>query len=98
MHAGLFANGARLSGPVILALAAQLALDPAELRAALAQGTYAPKVEADFAGGIRSGVNGTPCFFINGVRHDDSWDARTLSAAIEAARKKALMQTVRIEV
>jgi protein-disulfide isomerase len=98
MHAALFANGAQLSGPVVLTLAAQLALDPAELSAALAQGTYAPKVEADFAGGIRSGVNGTPCFFINGRRHDGSWDSRTLSAAIEAARNDARMRTVTIEV
>jgi protein-disulfide isomerase len=98
MHSALFANGARLSDAVILALAAQLALDPAELRAALVQGIYAPKVEADFAGGVRSGVNGTPCFFINGRRHDGSWDARTLSAAIETTRKDARMQTIPIEV
>jgi protein-disulfide isomerase len=83
MHPALFANGAQLSGAILLALATQLGLDPAELRAALAQRTYAPKVEADFAGGIRSGVNGTPCFFINGRRHDGGYDAMTLSAAIE---------------
>ena len=28
--------------------------------------------------GVRSGVNGTPTFFINGVRHDGSWDLATL--------------------
>jgi protein-disulfide isomerase len=97
MHAALFASGAQLSGPVLLALAVQLGLDPAELRAALARGTYAPKVEADFAGGIRSGVNGTPCFFINGRRHDGAWDARTLSGAIEAAEDDALVQAIPIE-
>jgi protein-disulfide isomerase len=26
---------------------------------------YAPKVKSDFLGGVRSGVNGTPSFFIN---------------------------------
>jgi protein-disulfide isomerase len=35
--------------------------------------------------GVRSGVNGTPTFFINGVRHDDSWDFETLAAAIRRA-------------
>jgi protein-disulfide isomerase len=39
----------------------------------------------DFRSGIRSGVNGTPTFFINGVRHDAPWDLPTLLAAVEAA-------------
>lgn len=32
--------------------------------------------------GIRSGVNGTPTFYVNGIRHDDSWDEKTLLPAI----------------
>ena len=53
MHSGIYANGHQLSGGTLLALANQLGLDVAELRQALAQGTYAPKVDADFApGGI----------------------------------------------
>jgi len=35
--------------------------------------------------GVRSGVNGTPTFFINGHRHNGPWDFETLLAAIEAA-------------
>jgi protein-disulfide isomerase len=35
--------------------------------------------------GVRSGVNGTPTFYINGVRHDDSYDLDTLLAALGAA-------------
>jgi protein-disulfide isomerase len=35
--------------------------------------------------GVRSGVNGTPTFFINGRRHDGSYDLQTLPAAIAAA-------------
>jgi protein-disulfide isomerase len=52
-----------------------------ELRDALALGVYRPEVQADFIGGVRSGVNGTPTFFINGVRHDGPWDADTLTEA-----------------
>jgi protein-disulfide isomerase len=37
---------------------------------------------------VRSGVNGTPTFFINGRRHDGSWDSATLLAALEAADKR----------
>ncbi len=46
---------------------------------------HAAKVRADFAGGVRSGVNGTPTFFVNGARHDGPYDAVSLLAAIEAA-------------
>ena len=35
--------------------------------------------------GVRSGVNGTPTFFVNGARHDDSYDIETLMAALERA-------------
>lgn len=96
MHSGIYANGHQLSGGTLLALANQLGLDVAELRQALAQGTYAPKVDADFAGGVRSGVNGTPCFFINGQRHDGMYDAPTLVGAITAAMQRAAPQKVHI--
>jgi protein-disulfide isomerase len=96
MHSGIFANGHQLSGAALFALAEQLGLDTAELRSALDQGTYAPKVEADFLGGIRSGVNGTPCFFVNGERHDGGYDAMSLSAAIEAASPRVQSDVVRV--
>jgi protein-disulfide isomerase len=35
--------------------------------------------------GVRSGVNGTPTFYINGARHDDSYDFETLLAALQRA-------------
>jgi protein-disulfide isomerase len=48
--------------------------------------------------GIRSGVNGTPCFFVNGERHDGTYDATALSAAIERARSDVQSSVVRIPV
>jgi hypothetical protein len=36
-------------------------------------------------GGVLSGVNGTPTFFINGQRHDGSFDCETLASAIQQA-------------
>jgi hypothetical protein len=50
---------------------------------ALTTGTYAPKVRADFVS-VRSGVNGTPTFFINGRRHDGTYLFQDLAAAIDA--------------
>jgi len=34
-------------------------------------------------GGVRSGVNGTPTFFINGERYEGSWEFEGLVEAIE---------------
>jgi protein-disulfide isomerase len=49
----------------------------------LEQHVYAPRVREDFLSGVRSGVNGTPTFFINGIRYDESWDAESLEVAIK---------------
>jgi protein-disulfide isomerase len=46
---------------------------------------HVERVRADFMSGVRSGVNGTPSFFINGRRHNGSYDLETLLAALEAA-------------
>jgi protein-disulfide isomerase len=43
------------------------------------------KVRSDFMSGVRSGVNGTPSFFINGIRHDGPWDVDSLTEACLAA-------------
>jgi len=42
-------------------------------------------VRQDFRSGVRSGVNGTPTFYINGARHDDAYDFEVLVAALEKA-------------
>jgi protein-disulfide isomerase len=39
--------------------------------------------------GVRSGVNGTPTFYINGERHDDSYELETLLSATERAAARA---------
>ena len=41
------------------------------------------RIQEDFSGGIRSGVNGTPTFFINGFRHDGSYEYEHLLAALQ---------------
>lgn len=85
MHEAIFANQPRLSISLLSALATNLKLSAVELRDALASGLYASKIQADFIGGVRSGVNGTPTFFINGVRHDHPLGAAALGAAIDQA-------------
>jgi protein-disulfide isomerase len=82
MHDALYENQDRLGLPLFLALARQLGLSQTDLRAALETGEYEAKVRADFSGGVRSGVNGTPTFFINGYRHEGSFAFEELAAAI----------------
>ena len=51
----------------------------------LAEHVHADRVHEDFLSGVRSGVNGTPTFFINGLRHDDSYGSETLLSALQRA-------------
>jgi protein-disulfide isomerase len=85
MHDQLFENQDRLGDDLFAELATELNLDAAALQVALANGTYTARVRADFTGGVRSGVNGTPTFFINGQRHNGPADFDHLVKAIEAA-------------
>lgn len=82
MHDRLFENQVRLGEALFVDLGEELGLSTAALRQALEQGTFESRVRADFTGGVRSGVNGTPTFFINGHRHDASFDFETLVSAI----------------
>jgi protein-disulfide isomerase len=84
MHDALFKNQQDLGLPLVLELAQTLKLPADELESALSDGTYADRVQADFIGGVRSGVNGTPTFFINGQRHDGRFEFEDLVAAIES--------------
>ena len=49
------------------------------------QRIYRPRVKQDFMSGVRSGVNGTPTFYINGIRFDQPMDEDTLTVALTLA-------------
>jgi protein-disulfide isomerase len=85
MHDMLFANQERLAVPYLLAYAESLGLNLDQFGSDLADHVHAAKVREDFMSGVRSGVNGTPTFYINGVRYDGSWDAAALWATLQAA-------------
>jgi len=87
MHDPLFENQERLSEALYSELAEELGLSQTTLLQALEEGEYKVRVRADFSSGVRSGVNGTPTFFINGTRHDGPFDYETL---VEALREKAV--------
>jgi protein-disulfide isomerase len=85
MHEAIYDNQGQLGQPLLIAIAAQLRLPVADLEDVLANGKYAPIVRSHFVGGIRSGVNATPTFFINNVRHDADFGFNTLARAITDA-------------
>jgi protein-disulfide isomerase len=85
MHDRLFENQRALDTPHLIQSARQLGLDVSQFETALAEHTFERRVHEDFLSGARSGVNGTPTFYINGRRHDASYDLETLVAAIERA-------------
>ena len=88
MHDALFENQSALEDDQLVATARRLRLDAARVAEALEAGTFAKRVRDDFRGGVKSGVNGTPTFFINGWRYDGSWaDERAFHAALEQAAK-----------
>ena len=85
MHDALYENQDKLDEELFGKLAADLKLDVRALEAALDQRKYARHIEADLQGGEKSGVEGTPTFYLNGQRWDGDTDAAALIAAIEAA-------------
>lgn len=87
MHDLLFENQKRFSEKTFLALAGELGLAPESLEKAWHDRTFNERVHHDFSTGIRSGVNGTPTFYINDARHDDSFELEILVAALEKASR-----------
>jgi protein-disulfide isomerase len=86
MHDVIYESPA-LDDQHLVQYASSLGLPPASILRAITEHSHLARVREDFMSGVRSGVNGTPCFFINGVRHDGSYDFDELLAAItEAAR------------
>jgi protein-disulfide isomerase len=87
MHDYLFEHQAQLDDESLRRYAANLRLDTDRFDRELSEHVQAARVREDFMSGVRSGVNGTPTFYINGVRHDEPWDVQTLLAAIQRASR-----------
>jgi protein-disulfide isomerase len=85
MHDLLYENQTQLRDQDLHRYAEQLGIDVERFDKDLAEHVHAPRVREDFMSGVRSGVNGTPSFYVNGARHDDSYDFETLLAALERA-------------
>jgi protein-disulfide isomerase len=90
MHDLLFENQDQLDDGSLIAYADSLGIDPEWMAAALRDARCQRRVRDDFSSGVRSGVNGTPTFFINGERYDGPWSAlldTLMEATIDAPLK-----------
>jgi protein-disulfide isomerase len=87
MHDALFEHQRDLRDAVLLKSAVTLRLSSDHLKSALTEGTYAPRVKTDLDSGIASDVQGTPTFYINGQRHDGSYDFDSMVEAIQSHTK-----------
>ena len=78
MHDLLYEKHKRLGKEALMSYAAELKLDTEQFERDMLSEALTEKVEAEFLGGIRSGVNATPTFFINGEKYTDDWDENNL--------------------
>ncbi len=83
MHDHLYDHQAALGDEQLVQYAAELGLDTERFQRELTEHVYADRVRQDFLSGVRSGVNGTPTFYINGERYDGPWDVESLLAEIQ---------------
>ena len=74
MHDLLYEHQDALEDDDLIKYGEQLGIDTVQLARDLTDGTYAARIREDFRSGVRSGVNGTPTFFVNGERYDEGWN------------------------
>ena len=86
MHDILYAHQRALDDQHLAEYMARLGVSTSEVKQALTQHVHSDRIHEDFMSGVRSGVNGTPTFFINGLRHDGSYERNELLAAIAERR------------
>lgn len=83
MHELLYQNQSSLKPELFLQLATELNLNLDQFEKDIKSDSIAKKIEADFDAGFRSGVNGTPCFYINEERYDGDPSYSTLKKTLQ---------------
>jgi len=85
MHDIIYENQQALEFDDLVMMAKTIGLDVAKFRNAVeTDQNLQEKVQQDFETGMRSGVNGTPSFFINGLRYDGDWSEEPFLEYLES--------------
>ena len=85
MHDLLYESHGELGEEDLMRYAAEIGLNLLRFEEDLTNDHHAWRIEEDRLGGNRAGVEGTPAFFVNGVRYTGSIDLDGLLAAVEEA-------------
>ncbi len=85
MHDRLFENRGASDEVHLARYATELGLDLGKFRRDMTGHVHAARVRARRRAGARSGVLGTPTFFINALRHESDFGLATLLPAVQAA-------------
>lgn len=88
MHDALFENQTEFEDELFPELAKKLGLKWEALDKALAAGTFAERVKKDLQSGEKSGVRGTPSFYINGKLHEGSFGYEEMMSSIQRSPAK----------
>ena len=83
MHDYLFEHQKALDDRHLLEYAKKVGLDIDKFKTEMSEHVYAPIINKSLKAGINSGVEGTPTFFVNGQRYEDSWDLNTFSSYLK---------------
>ncbi len=103
MHERLYqATGVeQLTRERVIRHAREIGLDVERFERELGEGVYEAHVMEDFESGLKSGVRGTPAFFVNGTRYEGPWDSEAIQDAINrpfgTRFRGALREFMRIE-
>jgi protein-disulfide isomerase len=89
MHDILFENQRRLYHSALMEYAQTIGLEIEQFSKDLENSNLIEKVEADFESGLRSGVNATPTFFIDGEKYNGSWKEDFLEEYIRNGLRSA---------
>lgn len=89
MHDLLFEHPHALDDASLLVYGEQLGLDVTSFGQDISEHPHEARVRRDFMGGVRSGVNGTPTFFVNGLRYDGRHDLDALFDVLRRAARAA---------
>lgn len=88
MHDFLYEHQATLGDSrVALDFAKKLGLNTQKFEQDIARHVYEKRIKDDFMSGVKSGVNGTPTFYVNGIRHDGDAVAKALIEALNQSKK-----------
>ena len=83
MHDWIFEHQETIEDQDLLQAGEDLGLDVAKFMKDLKSQSFLARVKEDFSSGVRSGVNGTPTFFINGIRHEGAPTYSELLSSLE---------------